>query len=319
MSMPEVGWQQLARLDAWPMGVEALTWNLSDKEWLCLAIGPIIWFDGDCPLKAGLIDLVYEVASGSQNQIARYLSEKCELSELLPTILERSRKFREKISRDICLRDLADMEQAIDDTIIDYLRRLPPRSTWRILGFGGGDCSYEHSIGRRLSAYSGDSNFMLYRFDPEACGIADGVTDVDLELRSPGPQVHFDVVICRWVLHHVPKMKRWGTFDNAVRKVGRDGAIVIVEEGDFSPCSEQTPARRAYRLIVACEDILVNGVLRPSLVDTMGDSRTAGFHLNYLTQEELLSIERHIPVHMKRHTYLPGPPGKFGEAVIIYT
>jgi SAM-dependent methyltransferase len=211
------------------------------------------------------------------------------------------------------------MEELVDDIIICHLRSLRPRALWRILGFGGGDCYYERSIGERLTEPSNGGSFRMYRFDPHEKPSADDVTDVDLAERVQAEGLKFDIVVCRWSLHHVPGASRWDTIANAIRMLHPAGALVIVEEGDFAWRAGRAPLNRAYQFLVACEDVLVNGILRPGFADTARTHDGSGFYLDYLASDDIVCIENYLPTQMCRHLYLPGSPDKHGEAVIIYS
>jgi hypothetical protein len=244
-----------------------------------------IWFESDCTVKDNFVGLVADIVRSFPAEIRRYLIGSCDLADLLPVIVDRSRKFRQQIGRSTCLQDLRHMEEAIDDVIVNHLRALQPRSVWRILGFGGGSCYYERSIGQRLIRTTNGDELRLYRFDPSGEPAASDVEDVDLDGHSRAGSLKFDIVICRWVLHHVPDASRWDTIANATSRIGQTGALIIVEEGSFSRRAERAPLRRAYEFLVACEDVLVNGVLRPAFVDTVRMRDGSGFYLNYLTRE----------------------------------
>lgn len=319
LSALDIDVQRLFRLNAQRTDPADALRCIESKSRLSAIADSLVWFDSDCAVKGSFIDLASDVVKTSATEVGHYLAGASDLASLLPVILDRSLGPRKEIDRSTCLRDLKRMEELVDDIIIRHLRSLRPRGLWRILGFGGGDCYYERSIGERLTGPSNGDGFRLYRFDPHEKLPTGDVTDVDLGEHAQAGSPVFDIVVCRWALHHVPGASRWDTIANAIRMLHPAGALVIVEEGDFAWRAERAPLNRAYQLLVACEDVLVNGILRPGFADTARRHDDSGFYLDYLARDDIVCIEHYLPRQMRRYLYLPGSPDKHGEVVIIYS
>jgi hypothetical protein len=307
----------LAEILGIPTATEAatLTRALADPAQVHRIAESLVWFTGDCALKHAFVALVSGVARTSPNNVSAYLGGASDMTPLLERMIECSIPIRKTLKPDICLRDLAESDRSIDRVILDHLSRLSWRPTWRILGFGGYDCSYERHVGAKLISIGCGQECNIFRFDPGAqaeIGHVDNVNDIDPAI-SGSHGLEFDVIICRWVLHHVEESSRWGTLAACIRMLADAGAVVIVEEGDFAVTGCVTMEHRVLRFVTACQDVLVNGILRPKFVDG------GQFYVKYLGAEDLEALESCMPTTVRRHMYLPRDSRAAGEAILIYS
>lgn len=134
---------------------------------------------------------------------------------------------------------LALLEQELDPATQRRLLRAGVGSGWRCLEVGAGGGSIAHwlcgvvgsaghvlatDIDTRLAAMGAPANLELVRHDLA---------------HEPLPRGDFDLVHCRWLLHHLQDI------DTALeRLIGalKPGGVLVVEEPDFYPLAASTPA-----------------------------------------------------------------------------
>jgi hypothetical protein len=194
--------------------------------------------------------------------------------------------------------------QLSDTAVKEQLLSIQPKEQINILGFGLDDGAYEKTIVKYLTEKNLAKKVNLYGFDPYASKTPNIQYLSSAELNSPKiPQ--FDLVIARWVLHHVALQHRWRDFVECVNNC-RKGAMVLVVEHGFLKEECTLLDKKLYNLLNATFDIVANIGLRPQYFtnsSVIGDD----FFIGYLEPKDFQSIRSDIAIYTTSEFYEVGP------------
>jgi 2-polyprenyl-3-methyl-5-hydroxy-6-metoxy-1,4-benzoquinol methylase len=190
---------------------------------------------------------------------------------------------------------IAPIDQRLDDAIAAYLPSQCEGFT--LCGYGLGNGAYEQQLAERFAAHG--TTIKLFGYDPTNARFdTERIQPCSLEtLRSEGSP-RFDVILTRWVLHHVPPDQRWDAFAACVHRCQPGGSLLIVEEGPFS--AEKNRTSLVYELLSSGADVLVNSVVYPDWLGA-GDPPGEHFYLAYLTQADIKALESAFAMRAERH------------------
>lgn len=190
---------------------------------------------------------------------------------------------------------IAPIDRRLNEAITAHLPSQCEEFT--LCGYGLGDGAYEQQLAERFEARG--TTIKLFGYDPtnprfdtariKPCSL----TTLN---RAGGPR--FDVILARWVLHHVSPEQRWDAFAACVHRCQPGGSLLIVEEGPFS--AEKNLTTRAYELLPCGADVLVNSVVYPDWLGA-GDPPGEDFYLAYLIPADIDALERAFPMPAGRH------------------
>jgi hypothetical protein len=189
---------------------------------------------------------------------------------------------------------VAPIDRRLDQAIST---RLPSQSDrLRLCGYGLGDGAYEQQLAERLAARG--TGVELFGYDPSnACFDRERIQPCSLAMLRGPAAPRFDVVLARWVLHHVPPPERWEAFFACVHRCKPGGSLLLIEEGAFSDGKE--PPALVYELLACGADVLVNSAFYP---DWLGTGAVPGehFYLCYLTPKDIAVLESAFAMPAKR-------------------
>jgi hypothetical protein len=190
---------------------------------------------------------------------------------------------------------IAPIDRRLNDTIAAHLPNQCKEFT--LCGYGLGDGVYEQQLAERFGARG--TNIKLFGYDPTNARFDTGRIEPCslITLHSAGGP-RFDVILTRWVLHHVPPDQRWDAFVACVRRCQPGGPLLIVEEGPFS--AEKNRAALTYELLSSGADVLVNSVVYPDWLGA-GDPPGQHFYLAYLTPADIDALESAFAMPAERH------------------
>jgi len=200
------------------------------------------------------------------------------------------------------LASFAKHNEFSDKAVRNELEKITPKSEINLLGFGLDDGHYEQQLAHYLVASGKAKTVNVLGFDPYANrNPAIYYLSAD-ELSSD--KWEFDLVVVRWVLHHVEMQYRWSSLINCINRCKPGAEVLIVEHGFLA---EATPFdRRVGALLNAIFDIVANIGLRPGYflnAKRLGDD----FFIHYLEPKDFSEIGSHVSVNMGLKIYDVGP------------
>ena len=191
-------------------------------------------------------------------------------------------------------RTLASFKQhnKLSDTAVKQeLQVFSPRTAVNILGFGCDEGAYELALGQHLVDRGLAKEVKVYGYDPYATRSKDITYLTPQQLRdSHAPS--FDLIIARWVLHHVYQGDRWDDFLCCLNKAQTDALALIVEHG-FLDGNYSVEDKQLYELFNALFDVVANIGLRPQYFFTKDNRVKDDFYVKYLEKGEFDFFTNH--------------------------
>lgn len=251
-------------------------------------------------VRDAIIDVVASFTAQHRSFIEQYLCGSVTLNAVCMEVIKHIAKERMSFDVHLALRALAPVDTALDDAIKAALEPEAPLQRLSLCGFGLGNGQYELQLSKHLTTQGLVSQIYLYGFDPHPRFDISQISPLSSEdlSRSGGPA--FDIILSRWVLHHVRTEKRWEDFISCVNRSNRDAKIVVVEEGAFAPLRRKTRQLLLYEYLTACADIVVNSILYPSWIFPAGLRPGHQFYLKYLTRDDIAALESAFDVPVTR-------------------
>jgi hypothetical protein len=236
--------------------------------------------------------------------LAEYLSGRQPAQQVAQALIRLLGRHDPRLDPKLFLQFLEQHDQASDRWIRARLAARGFQEELSVLGFGLGDASYERALCHWLAGEARlAARVKLWGFDthPAAGGEVHMLTCGELE---GGQAPRFDVVIARYVLHHIEPRERWSGLLACLRRCHPGATVLIAEQGYPAPSRPENAAEERYReLLLVCFDVLANATLYPDWCGTGG----ANFYVSFLSEEELTSLERQFPPVAQRELQDVGP------------
>jgi hypothetical protein len=194
--------------------------------------------------------------------------------------------------------------ELINSSIQKELQKINPKPNINILGFGLDEGCYEKTLGEFLLANKIAKSVNIYGFDPYALKTPGIKYLTPEELGSN--DISFDLIIARWVLHHVELRHRWGDLEKCINQCSADAMVLIVEHG-FLQKNMPVLEKKSYYLFNALFDIVANIGLRPRYFYHPISGIKNDFFIQYLELKDLESIKKNIKVNCVENIYEVGP------------
>jgi hypothetical protein len=195
------------------------------------------------------------------------------------------------------------------------LSSLDQKEKINLLGFGLGDGSYEKGIAQFLIEKKITKKVNIFGFDPYAAIKSEGIEYLNFSNINRF-QEEIDLVIARWVLHHVSivssKCGRWNDFISCINRCTTPGAIALIIEHGFLDASASFSLEeiRLYYAFNAMFDILANIGLRPHYFTQTFPNLGANFYIDYLSNNDLFQIKQSVLKNMDVVNIGPGFPNQ---------
>ncbi len=187
---------------------------------------------------------------------------------------------------------LENHDQICDNAIKERLRKIEHRSSLNLMGFGLGDGTYEKFIAMYLKKKNIAKDVNLFGFDPFAKKI-EGIKLVTVDELLDNKVPKLDIIIARWVLHHVDEKYRWENFIHCISSMNPCSMVLIIEHGFLQDGEVDAFSidRKLYSLINAAFDVVVNIAIRPHWF-TSTPKLGCNFFVRYLTSKDIKSIKK---------------------------
>lgn len=185
------------------------------------------------------------------------------------------------------------------------LSRLQPKENINLLGFGLDEGIYEKEIAHYLRQNGIAQKVVVYGFDPYA-NKKNGILYLDKnQLKDPSAP-SFDLITCRWVLHHVAEAERWDSLISCINLCNPHAKVLIVEHG-FQKQNISPKERRISDFFNGLFDIIANIGLRPNYLTNNFSNSKSDFFIKYLRTSDFRKIINGLPVNSTEHIYDVGP------------
>ena len=248
-------------------------------------------FPTESYLRDAIIDVVSSFTSQRRSFIEQYLCGSVTLNALCLEVIQHIANEKMSFDSNLALRALAPVDTALDDAIKAVLEPEASLRKLSLCGFGLGDGQYELQLSRHLTTRGLVSQVDLYGFDPHPRFDFSQISPLSSEDLSHSGGPAFDIILARWVLHHIRTEKRWEDFISCVNRSHHDAKIVVLEEGAFAPRRRKTRQLLLYEFLAGCADVVVNTILCPSWIFPVGQKPGDQFYLEYLTRDDIAALE----------------------------
>ncbi len=196
--------------------------------------------------------------------------------------------------------------QLSDDVVKKELLSISPKKTLHLLGFGLDTGDYEKSLADFLITQNKAQHVYLYGFDPYAAH-GEGIHYLT-EKQLKNTNLQFDIVIARWVLHHIPLKQRWSDFIRCINRCHSQAMVLIIEHGFINNKSVLPIEKKFYHVLNAFFDIVANIGLRPHYFMHSMPEIGKNFFIDYLKPEDFSMIKRNVSINnITQSIYNIGP------------
>ncbi|MEM9254165.1 MAG: hypothetical protein AAGA91_01880 [Pseudomonadota bacterium] len=247
---------------------------------------------GETYFREHVLRIVPDVSRTLRLEISRYLAGELTLPDMAAMFLAGFRATQVALSRDRVIEAVSTTAVGVDNAVKRRLSAvsLPPQVN--LFAYGLGDGSYEEALRDWLLDSGACEQVSMFGFDPNAQLQGRNIRLIDLnELDAlPAP----DIFLARWVLHHVPYAERWAALLSILNRMRQGSVALIAEEGVFAVACELSVAQRAYALLFAILDILINAAVHPLWIEH------GEFFIDYLSERDLEGIEAALDVPVRR-------------------
>lgn len=190
--------------------------------------------------------------------------------------------FKEGILLDshCTLESFQQHNKILDVAIENELMKIKRKYTINLLGFGLGDGNYEKILAKNLVQLKIAREVKIFGFDPYAKQEDDIVYFTEQQLSNDTATI-FDIIVVRWVLHHVHLSQRWKNLINCINRCNPGALILIIEHG-FLEKKYLDIEIKLYTLFNAIFDVVANIGIRPQWFTATVPDIGANFFINYL-------------------------------------
>jgi len=204
-------------------------------------------------------------------------------------------------------------ERVCHERLLEQLRQLPLRDVVHFLGFGLARGEYEQELADYLVANGLAGEVRLYGCDPYVDFSGSGIEEWT---PSAAGEQQFDLILARWVLHHLEPAFRWQAFTPVARHLAPGGCLLILEEGDFRAADERRFADQLMALVLSSIDVINTLTFVAEWHEKSAESADA-YYLQHLSADEIAVIESGFGFPFERQIIETGP-GVFGQTIFAY-
>jgi SAM-dependent methyltransferase len=293
--------------------IDAALRLLGDPSALREQLAALGWADHGGYLVEQVAPLLSRFVGHEEKLLAAFLSGEADLQQVYPAFLTFLAMADTNLKPEPLLASLGFYEREAYTLLMEELGDHRPRDLVRFLGFGLAQGEYEREIAANLVERGVAGEVQLYGFDPY---IDFSGTEIKLWTPSEVGTLSFDLILARWVLHHLEPAARWSSFLAAARCLAPGGWLVLQEEGDFRNVDEWNLADRLLELLLSSVDVLNTLTFVGEWhQQTSGDA--PAYYLKHLSYDDIEAIEAGFGFAFERRVLETGP-GVFGQTLLVY-
>jgi hypothetical protein len=252
------------------------------------------------------VQCLSDYVNAREDVVTRYIQEKIEIDVLSADFIDFCFEKKIFLDKNKVLQSFEAHDDISHQAVLSELDKLEPKENINLLGFGLDTGYYEKIVRQYLLDKKIAKTVQIFGYDPYA-DLSDkeiiAVSQQELD-REGGTK--YDVIIARWVLHHVEVKERWKNFITSLNHCNDyKGIAIVVEHGYLSKPYPQDQIR-LYKFLVATFDILANIGIRPqNFINTTPPG--LNFYVDYLNNDDLTSIDQGLKIPHDQKTYDVGP------------
>lgn len=263
-------------------------------------------------LRQALVNLVTNFTTQHHSLIKDYFDGEATIHDVGPALILFLVSSQVAYDQTQTLESLAMINEKLDQVVKSIL--VQGGEHLSLCGYGIGNGKYELQLAEYLTSQG--KAITLFGYDPNAGFDEKKIQACSTEALKGNALPRFDIVLTRWVLHHVEPAQRWQLLVACINRARPGARIIIIEEGAFA--ANKSKRILLYEYLQGCADILVNSILYPAWLDVGGKHLGQHFYLNYLTEEDILNLESNFRIPAKRHVeWIQN--GYFPQTVITYS
>lgn len=302
-----------------PLTTDNFVLLLSDKETYANIYKASAWLVEGNYIQNIFSEIISRFVKEHPTLVNAYLKQKYSLTEICQTLAQFIFINKFIFCKDKILTCLAYGNKAVDryvfNSINNHLQQ--PREVINLLGFGSNQGFYENFIANYILNKQLAKHVRVYGFDPYSSTFGKNIIPIKLTDLEGQQNLQFDIVIARWVLHHINYSERWHTFIKCTNAFTNNGLLLILDEGSFAE-DKQDLKELMYRFYLGCVDVVINFGLRPEWFLATTSQIGANFFVDYLTQADLQTLESNFKVNYKRYYSSIHDPKFFSQSIISY-
>lgn len=261
------------------------------------------------PIARTMAELVVGFIREEPVLIGEYLSGRLPAQAVASALIGCLGRLDPRLDQELFVRFIVHNDLASDQWTRERLKERGFQPELSLLGFGLGDGSFELELARWMTQEARLADRVtVWGFDTHqtAGGAVRMLTPAELAAEG-APR--FDVVIARYVLHHVQPHERWAGLLACLHRCNPGATVLMAEQGYPAPTRPENTAEERYRqLLLVCIDVLANATLYPGWCSVEGPEGAPRFFVSYLSEEELAALERQMPPVALRELRDVGPP-----------
>lgn len=238
-------------------------------------------YDSSSQFSDAYADILHFFSVKHQQLMCGYLCGEKSLWEITKVFIEEVVDHAPVVSRAAVLKSLEKHDAISNEYIYQTVMNMKSQEKMSILGFGLADGEFELELVEQLKKQGKAQEITLYGLDPSSHGHRDIVSICEKDIcNSLIPK--FDLIISRWVLHHVESNHRWQSFIHCLNNLTGDGLAIVVEEG----IGAQPSREKSSLFFIATVDVLANYYLWPGYLT----SEKNKYFAQYLLDDDLEKI-----------------------------
>lgn len=279
---------------------------LKDNKNLYFHFNRIIKKDVGDYFVVNFLSLLSDFSNNYSNDIVDYFDSKISITDFAKKFAKFIFSKKNHISKVNLINSLKKHNDISDKEIKNILLNLTYKKEINLFGFGIDDGFYEIKLSHYLVNNGITDKVNIYGLDPFVKDKNPQVEYLDIKQILSKKYPKFDVIIARWVLHHVLPELRWNDFVSCIDKINKDSVVIVVEDSYVSGSINELD-KLFYELIYAAADVFANIGFRPSWL--LDDGKFCqNFYIKYLNFDDVQNIENATSITFKeKKIYNIGP------------
>jgi hypothetical protein len=265
--------------------------RVADPQMLCRLFRSAEIFPKVSYVHDVIIDVVASFTARHRALLEHYLARRAALNTVCLEVIRYIARRNMSFDSDLALQALESVDAALDAAVKVALEPKLSARKLSLCGFGLGSGEYELKLTNDLNTQGLAPQLDLYGFDPYPRFDSSKILSLTSEDLCAAGGPRFDIILSRWVLHHVHQENRWKEFIACVNRSKSDAKILVIEEGTFTPKTQKSTPLLFYEYLIGCADVVVNSILCPSWLFPPTGKPGEQFYLEYLTCDDVTSLE----------------------------
>ncbi|WP_192483460.1 MULTISPECIES: hypothetical protein [Cysteiniphilum] len=259
--------------------------NLHDITLLMRTFNEFGLYQSGNTLANEFAERLIEYSKTNWSLIKLYFNDEVSLTQLCHEFIKTCQNHKELIAPQDILACWDYHNVITNQSILNAIEPLClEKKDVNIFSYGIGNGEYELSLKSFLEEkYS--INVGVYGYDPYPDIKSNSICYVTPEESE---QTSYDIIIARWVLHHVEDNCRWSEFSSFLRCLSQHGKAIIIEHG-YTETPPETLHEKFLAFLNATYDVITNYHLRPSGFINHNQTNHS-FYISYLNMDDIARI-----------------------------